>query len=103
LILWRFRILYVDRKPVILITQAQHQGNTLVNVSKSNADAAFVNKEASGWSLPVSEENALEKYADTLHTLYSFYEDANKELYSLMAKWGPASGWNGAFPKSYVS
>ncbi|GAX78131.1 hypothetical protein CEUSTIGMA_g5573.t1 [Chlamydomonas eustigma] len=78
------------------------QDNTLVNVSESNVNAAFIHKEASGWSLPISEEHALEKYAETLRFLYSFYEDANKELYQLMAQWGTSSGWKGSFPQSYI-
>ncbi len=58
-------------------------------------------KTASGWSLPLSDKDAMVKYADTLKMLYKYYAPANEALYSLVGKLGATSGWNGKFPTEY--
>ena len=59
---------------------------------------SFLKKNASGWSLPLGETNAMTKYAGTLDLLYRFYANANEDLYSLLGSLGPGVGWNGTFP-----
>ena len=39
-------------------------------------------------------------HGETLDTLYRFYAHANSELYRLMARLGPETGWAGSFPAS---
>jgi hypothetical protein len=61
---------------------------------------AFWSMNASGWTLPLSDSNAKEKYAQTLSKLYRYYAEPNADLYRLLEGLGPSSGWTGMFPGS---
>ena len=63
---------------------------------------AFRSKNASGWSLPLSDRNAMVDYAKSLEFLYTYYARANQDLYALLGTMGPASGWSGAFPTAHT-
>ena len=80
--------------------QAKKSGGDNVMREPGNITESFLKKNASGWSLPLGEKNAMEKYASTLDMLYSYYANANEDLYSLLDSLGPGVGWSGKFPKA---
>jgi hypothetical protein len=73
--------------------------NTLhFKIGKPDINQAFLSKTSSGWSLPLKDGTAIQKYNHTIEKLYKFYAHPNEELYRLMEVLGPASGWRGKFP-----
>ena len=64
----------------------------------ADLEHAYKNKNASGWSVPMSDRHAKTRYNSTLASLYEYYARANEDLYSLMKSLGPSSGWTGRFP-----
>ena len=77
--------------------QAKRVGDNVIR-QPVNITESFLKKNASGWSLPLGEKNAMEKYAGALDLLYRYYANANEDLYSLLGSLGPGVGWSGKFP-----
>ncbi len=81
---------------------AQGLSDNKIRSSGAVVHEAFQSKNVSGWSLPLSDRDAMVHYAATIDSLYRFYARANEDLYGLMRSLGPALGWTGTFPTAYA-
>ncbi|GAX77033.1 hypothetical protein CEUSTIGMA_g4480.t1 [Chlamydomonas eustigma] len=81
-----------------------HKENTLKYMAATtDLNNAFLSKTTSGWSLPLKDGDAVQKYNSTIEKLYKFYAHPNQELYRLLKTMGPSSGWHGEFPADLES